>query len=1151
LSISDSFAFSDLNHKQRLAIESFKAPQVIIAGPGSGKTSVVCHLVDYLINKKGISPGRILVLTFSQSAAAELKQRIEPILPQSYGELWIGTFHSLCNRFLQENSLSVGHNSGFKVLTGFGEWVVLGEILKRNKEMDISYKPALTKKLLELINLFKQNLIDLQDLKKALEELDEKESFIISLKDKLTSLSNLYTTFQDFLDKGSLLTFPDLISRAIALLKNNKNLLTFYQEKFHYILVDEFQDTDTAQFQLLQLIAGKDSDRKICVVGDPHQSIYRFRGSDVRNIGDYDGKQSRFKQLFPRAKVTRLEHSYRAYEELVEVWKRLNLGGEIIAQRGRKGERIVTIASEPTPLDEAFYIARKIKELVVEDKQVGSNTKRAGYSYKDFAILVRSAKNQAASFEETLTYYHIPYQIVGQSIFHQHSAVTFLSHYLKALEREKDNRSFAQLLRSSEVNLDPALLQQFLQMIQKESSEMQRATIGFIMRLSLDYPERYPLDTIDSQLLPERRPALIERYLKDKKGQLFLKNLHQFIKTFLRLKEDKDKIPIKDFIHLLINNTVLSLRAHTIAYKFEPEEIEKSQHLAQHLHKLVDMITEFYNNYRLVNSYPPTFSHFINKFDELITQYIDELEPEAFSDDNAVSVMTMHQAKGLEFSVVFVAGVIEGILPSYPTEGQYLSPEEMEQLKAMFPHFHNPLPPTEEEALMEEKRLFYVAISRARDKLFLTWPQRRGSLINQPSRFILELNNNNPLSEKSCSNMGLIFEENASLKSSQRIKEPSHILSLPDLEYYLKLKDINDDNEVLGQLRQSIAQLKQRFEREEWISYIPNLAYIRGNRTYTADAPWKEAVQFAPGEPFITPYMINNYLACPRKSFLESILRLGSKHIISKRWQSVVKRIINLLNIPQRKDYYHSLSFEELGAEVLNKLFPEVWEETVPQPSSADELYFYEKKRKECLKILHAYLQDIYREQNIAEIHLPADEFVFHKSGFCFMVPIPGFISMKNGSSGIVEYRFSKKGSKTTEAQWMAKRLLGYTKTSGAWVPPQDVLPILYWWALKYGENLSGEKPAISPDFIKRYYLSGSRVEDDVLPWAVLGYPRSTFSHQDCYILSDEDIIRAEELVLELCHKIREGTFPAEPTEGYSFTCEGHFPCPYASLCRR
>jgi DNA helicase-2/ATP-dependent DNA helicase PcrA len=1151
LRIVNSFTLSDLNHKQRLAIESFKVPQVIIAGPGSGKTTVVCRFVGYLINKKGISPERILVLTFSQGAATELKQRIEPFLPQSYGELWVNTFHSFCNRFLQENSISAGYNRGFGVLSGFGEWMILGEILKGNKEINISYKPTLTKKLLQLINLFKQNLINPPHLKRALDALNKRESFYSVLEEKLTLLSNIYTLYQGFLKKGNLLGFPDLVSCTIELLKNNRTILKSYQQKFQYILVDEFQDTDTSQFQLLQLLAGKDSNRKICVVGDPDQSIYRFRGSDVRNIGSYDGSQSRFKHMFPDAQIIRLEHSYRAYEELVDIWKRLGLEGNIIAQRGKKDKPLVTIASEPTPLDEAFYIARKIKELVVEDQQESNYSKEKEYSYKDFAILVRSTKNQTAPFEETLTYYHIPYRIVGQSVFHQHPAVTFLSHYLKSLEREEDNKSFSQLLHSSEAKLDRALLQQLIQAVQKENSALQRRIIGFIMRLSLDYPKRYPLNKINPKLLPRRRPPLIERYLQDEKGQLFLEKLYQFIKTFLELKEEKDRIPIKDFIHHLINSTVLLLRAESIAHEFEPEEIEKSQHFALHVHKLVDMITEFYDNYTLINGTSPTFSYFINVFDELITQYIDELEPEAPLDENAVSIMTIHQAKGLEFSVVFVAGVMEGILPSYPSEGQYLTSEEMEQLKMMFPNFHNPLPPTEEEALIEEKRLFYVAISRARDKLFLTWPQRRGSLINQPSRFILELNNNNPLSEKSCSNAGLIFEENASLKSSQSLKQPSQILSLPDLEYYLKLKDFNNDNELLRQLRESVAQLMQRFERGEWVSYIPNVDYIMGERKYTAYPPWREAVKFSPAEPFFTPYMINNFLACPRKSFLESILGLHIRPLISKRWQSVVRRIIYLLNIPHRRDYYLPQSLEELTAEVFDKLLPEVWQEMLPPPSSADEMYYYEKQKKECLKILQSYLHDIYTQQNMIENYLPADEFVLNRGDFCFIVPVPGIIRAKNGSLGIVEYSFSKKGSKTTEAQWMAKRLLGYAKTTGEWVPPQDVRPILYWWAFKYGENSSGEKSAVNPDFLKRYHLSGSRVEDNALPWAVLGYPHSTFSDQDCYIFSEEEIIRAEELVLELCHKIREGIFPAEPTQGHPYTCEGYFGCPYASLCRR
>lgn len=1142
---------SELNHKQRLAIESFKGPQVIIAGPGSGKTLVVSHLIGYLIAKKGIAPEGILTLTFSQSAAAELRQRVDSLLGQSYGKLWIGTFHSFCSHLLKENSMAAGLTAGFKVLSKFGEWLILGEILRRDKSSGISYKPGLTKKLLEFINLLKQNLIDLLSLEEVLSQFSVTDSPFLQLRKKLTPLSSLFSSYQKALQRGACLGFSDLIARAIALLTNNEALLQRFTQQFQYILVDEFQDTDPAQFKLLQLLAGEDSERKICVVGDPNQSIYRFRGSDVNNLLHREGEKSQFQKIFPNAKVVFLQQSYRAYEELVEIWERLNLGSNITAIRGKKNEPLVTIASEPTPLDEAFFIARQIKEMVLEERGKDAKSTMIGYSYKDFAILLRSTKNQAAPLEETLSYYHIPYRVIGQSNFHRYPAVSFIAYYLKALAREDDDNSFSRLLNSSEIKLDKSFLHRLEDMVQAEGGGLQEGTIGFVMRLSLDYPEDFPFNSLDHHKLPKRRPALIGNLIEDERGRIFLKKLYLFVKTFLWLREIKDKMPLRDFIHRLLNHTVFSMRAGDMVRNFSQGEIERHQQLAQNLRMLVEMITDFDSYYTLIKGEPPTFLSFINQFDELITQYIDELEPEGLPDEDAVSIMTIHQAKGLEFPVVFVAGAIEGIIPSFTPEAQLLSSDEMEQLKEMFPHFHNPLPPDEDERLLEEKRLFYVAISRARDKLFLTWANRSGSLFNQPSRFLLNLNNNNSLSVKSCANAGLIYGENISLKSSQKLEQANEILSLLDLEYYLRTRDVENESKLLSHLAKNIASLGDIFGEKRRASYIPDIAYILRKRSYIIEPPWREAVKFRKGEPIFNPYMINNYLACPRKCFLESILRLKIGPFFTFRWRAVIRRIIALLNMPHRRKLYYALPVSELKREALDKLFPAVWKEMIPPPSSADEIYSMEKQRKDCFKILQSYLQYIYLLRDMKEDYLPPDEYRFSKEGLNFIVPVAGMLTHENGRIGIIEYNFSKKDRKSTEAQWMARKLLGYTKRSGEWVPPQDLRPIMYWWAIQLGENSLGEKPLTAPDFLKRYYLAVKNEENNSLPWAILGYPHFSPTDEDSYALSDTDIHKAESIIMECCQKIKKGQFPAQPSKNYEYTCEGYFGCPYDSLCRR
>ncbi|WP_297457101.1 UvrD-helicase domain-containing protein [Persephonella sp.] len=614
-----------LNPQQKEAVEYFSSPLLVLAGAGSGKTRVITHKIMYLVEKFGIPVNRILAITFTNKAANEMKERVVKALDLQNEPEWITTFHSLSAKILRIEAQHIGYKNDFVIYDEEDSKKVLKDVIK---ELDLDSEVYKPERLKNIISQIKQNL---------------DESILDFYAFTMPHLPKIYQKYQEHLAFSNAMDFDDLLLNVVKLFKENPEILKKWQEKFDYILVDEYQDTNLVQHEILKLIVGNRD--CITVVGDPQQCIYTWRGANPENILDFEND-------FPNTKIIKLERNYRSTEKI------LSVANKVISDiRGRWKEKVLNLWTDKkggediylvileTDKKESDFIARKIKSIVNEE----------GYQYSDFAVLVRMSY-LSRNIEEAFIKHNIPYQVIGGVKFYERAEVKDILAYLR----------FA---------LIPTDTQAFKRIINLPSRGIGEKTIQKIKQF-------YETDWL--QALHDAYPSL------SKKIQLRLQE-------FLELIE-------------YVRNHANTSPANTAKYvvdviKYEDYLMDKYKDWEDRIAN----IHELFNALKEVEKSGKTFMEFLEE--SSLSQAQDHLE-----NSNTVKIMTVHAAKGLEFPVVFIAGLEDGIFPS----GR--SFEDIEQME-------------------EEKRLFYVAITRAKEKLFMTYAKQRASFsgyLNEtkPSRFL-------------------------------------------------------------------------------------------------------------------------------------------------------------------------------------------------------------------------------------------------------------------------------------------------------------------------------------------------------------------------------------------------------------------------------
>ncbi|MBU2592250.1 ATP-dependent helicase [Patescibacteria group bacterium] len=652
-----------LNPKQKEAISYQKGPLIIIAGAGTGKTTVITERIKWLINKKGLSPDRILALTFTEKAAKEMEERVDQILPLGYSQLWISTFHSFCDRILRDDLVHIGLNANFKLMSQAETILFL-----RNHLFDFNFdyfRPNSNpdKFLGGIVDHFSR-LADedittdqyLQYAKKTSKNLETKDQQLEAQKTK--ELAGAFLKYQELKEKNGFFDFADLISYTLRLFRQRPNVLENYKKRFAFILVDEFQDTNIAQYQLVKMLAPPEENPNLTVTGDDSQSIYKFRGAAVSNILN-------FKEDYHQSKMVILTENYRSTQEILDrsyqlikhndpdtLESRLGISKNLISGRKAKGNKIRLIFADREE-NEAETITEEIKKL----------NQDSNYDYKEIAILVR-ANNHAEPLIKALLRNNIPYQFLGPSYLFRKREIKDLIAYLKLLIDPADDIAFFKVASQPIFEIDPKMLAEI-------RIRAKRQNLSF-----LETAENLVNESESKNPLLLKLVTIFNRHL----GLLSKETGGQILYYFL-----EDSGLIRSL--LKPDNRTAHEQATNIAQFFDKIKSFESSNEETTAFHLLDWI-----NLKLEMGESP------------------KAGKDDWNQEEAVNILTVHSSKGLEFPVVFIVNLVNLRFPSTNRREQIPIPQPL--IKEFLPEG--------DAHEQEERRLFYVAMTRAKDILYFT-----------------------------------------------------------------------------------------------------------------------------------------------------------------------------------------------------------------------------------------------------------------------------------------------------------------------------------------------------------------------------------------------------------------------------------------------
>ena len=606
-----------LNPQQKEAVLHTEGPLLVLAGAGSGKTRVITHRIAYLIQEKGVAPWNILSLTFTNKAAKEMRDRIEAIIGARVLDIWCGTFHSCCVRILRREIERLGFNRDFVIYDTDDQETLIKDCLERLGYNEKNFPP---KQILAYIGRAKDELIN-----------PEAYSINAASDFRLRKISNIYTLYQKKLKANNALDFDDILLHTLKIFDENPDVLAYYQEKFKYILVDEYQDTNTAQYMLVSMLAKKH--RNICVVGDDDQSIYGWRGANMRNILD-------FEKHFQGCRVIKLEQNYRSTERILEAANNViknNFGRKpkILWTKNSAGEPVYVYRAYDEK-DEADFAAGMIRDAVTR----GEN------EYGDFAVLYR-INAQSRVFEDAFIRMGVPYRLIGAHRFYDRREIKDIIAYLRAVNNPHDDISLKRIIN------------------------VPRRGIG---KVTLDRAEQLAYDNGVSIY-----SILKEAYRINELARASAK-IKSFVELLVNLRTLAEYLDLTELIKEVIDQS-------GIVKELEQEDTVEARTRIENIREFQSVVLDFVRNSEEEN---PGLNDFLAHV-SLIAD-VDNMD----NGQDKVVLMTMHSAKGLEFPVVFLAGMEEGVFPSYRSIG-------------------------EESEMEEERRLCYVGITRAKENFSLLW----------------------------------------------------------------------------------------------------------------------------------------------------------------------------------------------------------------------------------------------------------------------------------------------------------------------------------------------------------------------------------------------------------------------------------------------
>lgn len=686
-----------LNDKQAEAVLHTKGPLLVLAGAGSGKTRVLTTSIANLIDNEGIDPRNILAITFTNKAANEMKDRVSSLLNMDVSHLWIGTFHSICARILRMNIEKIGYSSNFTIYDTNDQRTLIKEIIK-----DLGYKDEISVR-------------DAQNLISSLKNKSIRPGEFLKIDGYYRNKNEYYEIYRLYEKRKfeyNSLDFDDLIEKALEIFRKDQQVLEYYQKKFEYVFVDEYQDTNTSQYELIKYFAGYHNN--VIVVGDADQSIYSFRGADISNILN-------FEKDFKDARLIKLEQNYRSTSNILDtanslIENNIKRKDKNLWTANGSGDEVL-YKNNSVESEESKFVVDEIKSLI-----------NSGYSYGDIAILYRT-NAQSRPFEEALMKNLIDYKVIGGLKFYDRKEIKDLISYLKIIVNPKDDVALKRIINEPKRGIGNKSVEQ-LSII---ASENDISMLDLITNTDYDH------------LLSDRLKKLAHKFYN----------------------------PLKEIFEKALNYTITDLINEVLDKSGYLKVLESSYSVEDRAR--IDNINEFISaasEYEENNSEDTIYDYLEN------LSLISDLEKTEDKDDS-IMLMTMHAAKGLEFPVVFVVGMDEGLFPGKRS--------------------------IDEGNVEEERRLFYVAITRAREKLYLTSSQVRRAygkpIYYKTSRFVDEIRANiTELENKSFYTFNSKSFERASNEDYMREKTRQSVLNK-------KLKK-NENSDEIYQVGDKISHSK-------------------------------------------------------------------------------------------------------------------------------------------------------------------------------------------------------------------------------------------------------------------------------------------------------------------------------------------------------
>ena len=629
-----------LNREQQEAVLHVDGPLLILAGAGSGKTRVLTYRIAHLIDECGVNPWNILAITFTNKAAGEMRERVDKIVGYGSESIWVSTFHSTCVRILRRYIDRLGYDTNFTIYDTEDQKTVMKSVCQKLQLDSKLYKERM---LLNVISHAKDEYISPNEFL-----LEAKGDF------RQEKIAQAYVEYQKELKKNNALDFDDLLVKTVELFQSCPDVLEYYQNRFRYIMVDEYQDTNTVQFKFISTLARQY--RNLCVVGDDDQSIYKFRGANIRNILD-------FEKVFPDAKVVKLEQNYRSTQNI------LNAANGVIANnRGRKEKALWTENEQGEPIlfqqfqngyEEAEYVSGEISKKV----------RKGEAEYQDFAVLYRT-NAQSRLFEEKFLYANIPYKIVGGVNFYSRKEIKDILAYLKTIDNGKDDLAVRRIIN------------------------VPKRGIGNVTLAKVQaYADSRDISFFEALEEAGEIPGLGKAALK----------IQPFVHLIHEMRLSLADMSMQDLIQAILDKT-------GYAEDLKHEDTDESEARLENIDEFINKAVTYEEG-----AEEPNLSGFLEEV--ALVADIDSVE----DGDNRVLLMTLHSAKGLEFPYVYLAGMEDGLFPSYMS----IAADD----------------PTEE--IEEERRLCYVGITRAMKELTITCARcrmvRGETQYNNVSRFVREI----------------------------------------------------------------------------------------------------------------------------------------------------------------------------------------------------------------------------------------------------------------------------------------------------------------------------------------------------------------------------------------------------------------------------